>query len=336
MKKTKKKSLILIPISIFFSLLIIELLLQLTGFKPWEYEKTEINNQKIFKHDYELGWISKQGVYELTINDSKKSKIKFQIENRGNRYTGSYNLEKDKIIFVGGSFTQGWGVNDHDTFPYLIQKKLNNFHIYNFAQSGYGGLQSLILLAREINNLQSTKLIIYGFIEHHEQRNTARSDWLKILLKYSKRGYEQIPKVPYASIDSKNELVYHKPVSYIKFPLRDKLASVVLLENFYMKQSTRHRKKNQKKVTKKIFIELNKIAKKNNSNFLIVNLNSSNADSQKEYKNFLTSHNINYVDCNLLLKKDLMVPNDFHPNAQAHFLYNECISKFIKENNLLF
>jgi hypothetical protein len=327
----KKKESILILFSIILSLLIIELLLRIIGFKPWNYEKTETKNQVIFKFDPNIGWVSKKGIYELTINDKKKTKIKLKIQENGNRHIGNEDLQKNKIIFIGGSFTQGWGVNDNETFSYSIQKKFPDFSIYNFGQSGYGGLQSLMLLKKEIKNLKSSKLIIYGFINHHEQRNVARSRWLEILLKYSKRGYKEIPKIPYATLNKKDELIYHKPVSYIRLPLRDKLAFITLLEKFYMKQTTKYRKNIQKNVTKKIFIEMNKISKKNQSNFLVVNLNSSN-----DYEKILIDNNIKFVDCGLELTADLSVPNDFHPNVKAHSLYGACISEYIKKNKLLF
>ena len=336
MKTNKKISFFLIIFSILVSLVIVEVLLRLTGFKPWVYEKTESGNQEIFINDSDLGWISKKGTYELVIDNKLKSKVKIVIANEGDRFTGINNKNKQKIIFIGGSFTQGWGVNDSDTFAYLIQKKFNNFYAYNFAQSGYSGVQSLLLLKRKIKNIKSTKLIIYGFIEHHEQRNVARSGWLKTLQRSSKRGHKQTPKIPYASVNKLGELAYYKPVGYMTLPLREKFATVALIENFYMKQSSRHRKKTQKKVTKKIFYELNKITKKNNANFLVVNLNSSNRFNEQEYESFLKKNKINYANCNLVLDEDLMIPNDFHPNEKAHFLYSKCISDYIEKNSLLF
>jgi hypothetical protein len=336
LKVNKKTTLVLIIFSVFISLIIVEVLLQLIGFKPWKYEKSESGNQEIFKKDNELGWVAKKGIYELNINSNVKSKIKFTIEDGGNRQTSIDNLKKNNIFFIGGSFTQGWGVNDDNTFAHLIQNKFNNYKVYNFAQSGYGGVQSLLLLKRKLKNYKSTKLIVYGFIEHHEQRNVARKNWLETLLRYSKRGYDQIPKVPYASINKKGKLIYHKPVGYIMLPLREKFASIVLIEKFYMKQTTKYRKKNQKAITKKIFIELNNVAKKNNTNFLIVNLSSSNKNYENEYKNFLSENKIDYVNCNFFLSKDLLVKNDFHPNEKAHSLYSKCISSYISKNNLLF
>ena len=76
-------------------------------------------------------------------------------------------------------YTQGWGVNDNQTFVSKIQNKYLNYNVLNFGQGGYGGVQSLILLKDEIKNLKNIKLVVYGFIEHHQYRNVARSSWLE-------------------------------------------------------------------------------------------------------------------------------------------------------------
>jgi len=103
-----------------------------------------------------------------------------------------------------------------------------------------------------------------------------------------------------------------------------------------MKQISRKRKEFQKPVTKRIILEMSEISKKNDSEFLVVILDWSNNFSNNEYKNYLKSKNINYVDCKISLNEATLVPGDYHPNGKGHSLYKDCINSFIIEKNLLF
>ena len=146
-KKFLKNGLSLI-ISIFFSLIIVELFLRLLGFQPWIYENTT-DNISMFKYDEHLGWISKKGAYHLELENNYGIKFNVTIEGDGSRFSGNKDEKKENIFFIGGSFTQGHGVNDDETFSFITQQKYKNFNVYNFGQSGYGGFQSLLLLKKK-------------------------------------------------------------------------------------------------------------------------------------------------------------------------------------------
>lgn len=329
MKKTLNIKIILIISSLFLSLILTELLLRLLNFKPWQYGKLNTTSDVFFEPDPMLGWVSKKGNYKFTFNDDLISEVDINIEEDSNRTTGIKSKNKKNILIIGGSFTQGWGVNDRQTYPFLLQQMFKKYNIYNFAQSGYGGFQSLLLIEEKIKEKNPLELIIYGFIEHHEQRNVAREDWLETLLKYSNKSQKFKIKVPYATLNKNNVLVYNKPIGYLELPLREQLAFVNLLEKFYMHQFNRTRKKIQKKVTEKIFLELNELAKKNNAKFLVANLHYSNKNTAYFYEKFLNDNKINYVDCAINLNAKLILKGDFHPNAAGHKMYSDCIGNYL-------
>ena len=299
------------------------------GYTPWYYVSSE--EETIFENDKTLGWISKSGEYQITASDKFNEKTNLTILDNGERYSGS-NKSKNNLIIIGGSFSQGWGVNNSQTYSFNLQNFFINHKVHNFGQSGYGGVQSFLLLKEKIKTIRPTNLVIYGFIDHHEYRNVARSGWLSTLLKYSKSGHSDTPKVPYADINKMGHIIFKEPIGYIKMPFRESLAIVALIEKTYMKQKTKKRKKIQKEVTKKIFLKMKEISKKNGSEFLAVNLKSNFI----EYKNFLKENKINYVDCNLQLTKKYLLRGDYHPNGAAHSFYSECIAKYIKNKKLLF
>lgn len=328
------KKITLIVLSITFSLFIVEILLRITGYKPWKNYET--NQNIIFEPIKNLGWKSKKGTYTIRAgNTNNKSEI--SIGDKGNRLNQIKNTDgnKSKIIFVGGSFTQGWGVNDNQTFVSKIQNKYLNYNVLNFGQGGYGGVQSLILLKDEIKNLKNIKLVVYGFIEHHQYRNVARSSWLESLSRFSSQGYYREPKVPFATLDEFGKLKLNKPISYLKLPLREYSAIVTLLEKVYMKQSTKSRKKIQQKVTRQIFKDMDELAKNKNSKYLVLILDWIDSGTNKSYKKFLSDEKIMFVDCKIDLNDETLIKGDYHPNEVGHNKYYECINSFLSEKKLL-
>ena len=61
------------------------------------------------------------------------------------------NNDANGIAVIGDSFAMGWGVNDKETFSYLLEKKINR-PVYNLGVSGYGTIRELI-------RFQESKLI---------------------------------------------------------------------------------------------------------------------------------------------------------------------------------
>ena len=328
MHNTLFKKLSLILISLVFSLIIVELLLRILGFNPWKYVSSQ--NQKIFDYDQKIGWKSKQGVYDVIASDEFKIKTILTILDDKSRYTGN-NLSDKKILIVGGSFTQGWGVNDNETFAYKLQNEFTNFKIKNYGQSGYSGVQSYLLLKELLDSENKIKLVIYGFIDHHEYRNVARGEWLELLLKYSKNGHSNSTKIPYATVNKNKDLIFNDPLGYLQLPFREELSLIPLIEITIMKYSTKRRKKIQKEVARQIFLKMNNLSKQNNSQFIVLNLHSN----IKEYESFFKKNDINFVDCNLFLNKNYLIKGDYHPNGKAHSVYSNCINSYINSKNLL-
>tara|TARA_B100000586_G_C20052535_1_gene402648 strand:+ start:13 stop:1005 length:993 start_codon:yes stop_codon:yes gene_type:complete len=328
MHNTLFKKLSLILISFVFSLILVEFFLRILGFTPWTYIPSK--NQKMFDFDQNIGWKSKEGVYDIIASEEYKIKKVLTVLNNGNRYSGEGSGDQ-QIIIVGGSFTQGWGVNDNETFSYKLQKKLKNFNVKNYGQSGYSGVQSYLLLKELLQESKNPRLVIYAFIDHHEYRNVARGEWLEMLLKYSKTGHANSPKVPFATLNKKNELVFHEPSGYLQLPLREQLSFVPIIEKTIMKHTTKKRKKQQKEVARQVFLEMKNISKEFNSKFLMVNLKSNII----EYESFFKKNNISFVDCNLPLTENYLIKGDYHPNNKAHTIYSKCINDYINKEKLL-
>lgn len=85
------------------------------------------------------------------------------------------------VLFFGGSYTFGEGVNDTQTMPYLVGlKSERNYSIYNFAVAGYGPHQMLSALEHGIveDALDCLpKYAIYQSIPGHVRRTAGLVGW---------------------------------------------------------------------------------------------------------------------------------------------------------------
>jgi len=260
------KNLLITFFSIILVLLFLELTLRSLGIKPRIENKITINETSTNKDDKILGWMPKEGIHEFKPWSDEGSITKLTVNKDGSRKTGDIYSNK-KIIFVGGSLTQGWAVDNNHTFTSLIQKKINNYKIKNYGVGGYGGYQSLLFLERVLNNNKNIKLIIYGFIPHHEIRNIASGSWRYLLNQFSNRG---IVNLPYVSLDKDKNLVKHSPISYIKLPFGDKSSLISKVEKKIMKIESFWREKNKFEISKKVILEMQKLSKNYGSDFKIL------------------------------------------------------------------
>ena len=330
------KKIITIFVATIISLVFAEVLLRIFGVKPWEY--VIINEGQLYKPDPILGWRAKKGSYIISPTHQLAKKFHISFGKDGQRKTSDNDGKVDgEILVIGGSFTLGWGVSDENTFSSKLQKKYTNFKVHNFGQGGYGSIQSLLLLEEQIPKMKSPKLVIYGFIEHHEYRNVARGQWLYTLAKYSRRG---AVKTPYGSVGKNNKLIIHPPIGSINLPLREVSSLVTLFEKAYMKQRTKkgfprdsQRKKQQKLVTEKAVLQMKEISNKFDADFILVILDWSNRYTKDHYESFLKKNEIKFVNCAIPLVDEMILFDESHPSEKAHTYYNECLTDYIKKQN---
>ena len=75
------------------------------------------------------------------------------------------------MLFVGGSFTMGHGVQYEDTFVGQVEAMPQfPYQAVNLGVQGFGTDQSLLLLKRHFNKF-NTIAVVYTFIEDHIVRN---------------------------------------------------------------------------------------------------------------------------------------------------------------------
>jgi hypothetical protein len=112
--------------------------------------------------------------------------VTYTVNDQGLRITPTTQSEiAGSVLFFGGSFTFGEGVNDDETLPYQLGKLSDGrYYVYNFGVAGYGPHQMLSALehdivARIVMDDSSPKIAIYQAIPDHIQRAAGLVVWDK-------------------------------------------------------------------------------------------------------------------------------------------------------------
>lgn len=80
-------------------------------------------------------------------------------------------LARVDILTIGGSQSWGQGVANEDTFTSVLARRLG-LTARNLSTPGYGGVQSMLILRRNID--LRPKIVLYAFWEDHLRRNLRR------------------------------------------------------------------------------------------------------------------------------------------------------------------
>ena len=331
---TKKKiqNFLIVILSLFFIILVLEFFIRyVLKDGPRKELNLDLKNQPIsFIEDSELGWKLKPGKYTFKpwSKNGKETKLTNLID--GSRFNGIKD-KKEKIIFIGGSLIQGWAVSDNKTFAWQLQEKIKNYNVKNYGVGGYGGIQSFLKLKEVLKKQKNIKLVIYGFIPHHEVRNIASGSWMYLLNKAS-TGTQGTISLPYGSIKNK-QLKINKPKEYLRLPLGNRSALVAKIEKRILKINSLKRSYQQTEISKKVILNMKKISEDNGANFVLLKLNEMPDSKMIVYEDFFKEKLIQNINCYFLEDRKYRVEGEGHPNELAHSIVSDCIYKKINLKN---
>jgi|TARA_B100001093_G_C26756149_1_gene983498 hypothetical protein len=323
-------NIIIVFFSIIFALILVELFLRINNQGPWGTLDHKRNDPTLNKPDPKLGWVPKEGKYSFNAFSPEGNKFEINILPDSSRKVSFYkkdNKEKEQIIFLGGSVTLGWGVNDEQTFISQLQKRTKNYKIKNYSAGGYGTYQSYLRLEEILKVNNKIKTVIISFLPDHEIRNIGSEFWLRTLSKHSRRGYVSLP---YASINEKGDLLRKDPITYFRMPLMNHLSVANKVSKKIMQSRLKGNEKNATIVTKAIFESTKDLLENKNIELVVLSL-AENSKDLIPYIKIFEKKGINYINCNIKQTEDLTIKGDGHPNQKMHFLYSECIDQKLKK-----
>jgi len=321
-------NLLLLLFSSLVALILIEVYLRLNNQGPWGTLDSERNDPTINVADEKLGWTPKKGSYQFEPFSEEGKGFIVNILKDGSRKVTFQDkqLSKNELIFLGGSITLGWGVNDNQTFVSKLQNNITNFTIKNFSAGGYGTYQLFLRIEDLLSKKNNIKTAVLIYVPNHATRNIGDEFWLRTLTKFSKRGYVSLP---YASIDNQKRLIRHKPIKYLKTPFMDSIAISNKIAKRVMRYKLKNNEKGKYEVTNVIFSEIKRLTKQNNINLIIVNI-SSDENAFDPYLETFKKNNIDFFNCTEKRTKKLTIKGDGHPNDAMHSLFEKCIYKKLK------
>ncbi len=310
-----------------------EVIVRLLGHQPWQ-PVIHINEPTTHEFHSTLGWVNKAGDYHFAPYSPGEDEIRMTFLDTGLRRThdeqSDIRDDRAKMIFVGGSFTQGLAISDHETYPWKLQKHFPSFEVLNYGTGGYGTYQSLLTLEHILPTISHPRIIVYGFIGHHVIRNIAPSHWLASLAKHSRRSHVFLP---YATVENGNLLTRHKPAAYSAFPFRETFAIIALVERAFMKLKTYGRMDQKTLVTEKLVLEMQHLAAEHGSQFVIVLLYAGEK-TRMHFRKFSEDNGMLTVDCAHPLTEEMVVKGEGHPNGAMNSKWASCIEDFIDKHTL--
>lgn len=113
--------------------------------------------------------------------------VQYSIDADGSRITPTPAEHRGEILFLGGSFTFGHGVNDHEAYPAVLADQFWPTHkVRNRAVMGWGTVHAYLALQEELWKSPKPSAVVYGWFDEHVRRNYLRKSWLFSLGRYGR------------------------------------------------------------------------------------------------------------------------------------------------------
>ena len=331
-----KKNLILFFICFFLNIFFIELLLRF--FLPQDLSG-------IFTIQ------DKDGLYKNKINSSsnhsfRNRNIIYTYGKFHNREVSNIKYENNiKILMLGDSTSFGYLINDKDTFQYKLNQKFDNYYFINSSVPGWGTSDYTNFYKKNCKMIKPKYTLI--FLNDFDLQRSIKSNLYQLndrneLLSSSNTFYK--------SKEILNNLYLYEYLlnnSHLIQFLRKSIKSIMKNPNqikFKNNQNNEIDDLDKKNLfSKKLFLELKKISTKCNSQLILlelrfykplikeINLTYYFMNSNKK---FFEENNIRHIKLYDEMSElysnytNYIIPNDGHPNEEAHILF---YNKFAKE-----
>jgi len=311
---------ITVVLSLTASVLVAEVAARVAGYQP--RVPTPGPEQQIHGPDPVLGWraVPGRGAFGPYVSGGDVATVTIRPD--GARTAGPEVAGgRPQVLLVGCSFTMGWAVSDDETFPWRLQARRPDVEVRNYGQTGYGTVQSLLLLEQLLATGKQPAWVLYGDIPHHEIRNVAPPFWLEMLSSNSTSPVE----MPYATLAADGHVKVHPPISWPSVPLHEHLALAALLERAWSQARPLPTTEESRRITDHLIEEMAATARAHGAGFSDVLLAQADDDPPAWGVNALARH-VDVIDCRQTIGPEDTVPGDGHPNAGAHGRWGDCIA----------
>jgi hypothetical protein len=174
-----------------------------------------IDHGPLFRFDKELGYTLYPGKYRITEKrDGLSHRFNLTVNERGERITADQPNGASRHLYVAGDSAMfGWGLDDEQTIPWLLQTRFPHTAVVNLSLTSYSTLHSLLQLRQLATKITADDVVLLTYHPITNEFNVASRE----MVKYLRAGFEyQLGDkdlvrdrivVPYGSLDSHGKLV---------------------------------------------------------------------------------------------------------------------------------
>ncbi len=246
--------------------------------------------------------------------------VVYTIDDRQRRVTPVEDpQERDKfLLFFGGSFTFGEGVNDDETLPFHVAQLAPDYRPYNYGLSGYGPQQMLAKLQSDelAEEVSETKgILIYTFIDAHVERAIGS------MYVYNAWG----DRMPYYTTDWRGNLFRRgnfKTGRPLLSALYEVLADSEIAKYYHLNIPGELRPGHYRQAVRIIAVARDTFRAKFNSDDFYVVIHPDEGDYFEDMEPYFQAAGLKILNYDELMKLDpdqgLAIKGDGHPTGKAH------------------
>lgn len=175
-----------------------------------------IDRGPLFRSDPVLGYAMFPGSFHITERAGGLShRFALRVDAQGHRVTSLQPRAAARHLYVtGDSAMFGWGLDDEQTIPWLLQTRLPQFAVVNLSLTSYSTVHAMLQLDRTTPAVAADDIVVLTYHPITNDFNVASS----AMLYYLQGGFERQlgdavlrrdMTVPFASIDGGDALQIH-------------------------------------------------------------------------------------------------------------------------------
>lgn len=199
-------SIILIFVCFFLTVAIGELVCRLIGNQPFKKHTPHAPYDTAQKDDY-LGWkMTPNYTFSGEIKDDKDKpySLSLQYDENGFKTYGNPKSDKQKVFFIGDSYTACIEVSNEKSFFNLIKDSID-IEVFAYGHAGYSTLQQWMVLEKYLPIIEPD-LVVW---------QTCSNDWIDNYAPLEmESGYKVGERRPYMTADG--TIIYERPVTTLK------------------------------------------------------------------------------------------------------------------------
>jgi hypothetical protein len=172
-----------------------------------------IDHGPLFRADAALGYGMYPGKYQVTEKRYGLShRFDLTVDDSGHRATSYGASTSSKHLYISGdSGMFGWGLNDNETIPWLLQERFPAYDVVNLSLTSYSTVQALLELEQVVPKISADDVVVLTYHPMTNGFNVASDEMLGFL----KTGFEhQLGDsrlvshlvVPFGSVDGSGRL----------------------------------------------------------------------------------------------------------------------------------